>query len=279
MSQMFVSHQAADGVYKSDDFIYKHYASTDFTHTETHSHDICELLFVKKGDITYFVDGKSYQVTKNTLIISRPLKMHAIVANSYSVYDRHDILFDPNHHNAFLYGQIPKNIDVINFSGNELVCGLFKKMDYYCQNCEGEMLKDFLVHLTNEVLFHVLQAARNLEQSDICTVNPVIAQAIGYIDDHITSQLQIETICKELFITKSHLHHLFTTHLNTTPQKYIMFKKLHMAQMELQAGASPTDVCSRYGFSNYSTFYRNYVQCFGINPANGSNKKPEHVIY
>ena len=185
---------------RTDDFVYKHFSSTDFTHTDPHSHDICELLFLKKGDITYFVDGKSYPVSKNTLIISHPLKMHTIVSNSDSVYDRHNILFDPKHHGASLYEKIPKNIDVINFSGNELVCGLFKKMDYYCQNCDGEILKDLLSHLTNEVLFHVLLAARDLDQSSSYTVNPVIAQAIGYIDENITSALQIETICRELFI-------------------------------------------------------------------------------
>ena len=60
---------------------------------------------------------------------------------------------------------------------------------------------------------------------------------------------------------------MFVAQLNTTPKKYIMIKKLRMAQADLLAGGHPTEVAAHYGFANYATFYRNYKQYFGVVPS------------
>jgi AraC-like DNA-binding protein len=86
----------------------------------------------------------------------------------------------------------------------------------------------------------------------------------------------IDEICNELFITKSHLHHLFMKHLNITPKKYITSKRLAMAQREISFGAKPTDVYVKCGFSDYSTFYRAYKNQFGRPPSEKGDN--EHTI-
>lgn len=238
-----------------------------------HFHDRCELLFVKKGDITYIADGKSYRLSKNSLILSRPMENHTIIFNDTDVYERYNILFDHNAPLFSAYHEIPQGISVVNFNGNELVCSLFKKMEYYCNHLESEQLKQVLQHLTHEVLINILISAKEFEQGQMCTVNPVITKAIAYIDENITAPLQVETLCEVLYITKSYLHHLFAKHMNITPKKYIMLRKLHMVQRELAAGGNPTQIAVRYGFTNYSTFYRNYRKVFGSMPSDGESTK------
>ena len=174
---------------------------------------------------------------------------------------------------------LPKDLDVINLNGNELVCGLFKKMEYYCKNAEGQALHILLQHLTEELLYNVAQLSREQGVSSSGTANPVISQAIQYINENITEQLSIEMICKALFITKSHLHRMFMTHLNITPKKYIMVKKLRMAQAELQMGEHPTEVSAKYGFVNYATFYRNYKQFFGVVPSEWTDVRLENDAF
>ncbi len=253
---------------RSTDFYYDHTISENFDGTIlTHTHNTCELLFVVKGNLTYVVEGKKYPLSKNSLIVTRALETHALIANEATDYERYNILFDESTCGTEIFRKIPSNVDVINLNGNELVCGLFKKMEYYCGNSEGEILQTILQHLTSEILFNVILISREQNSSDACTANAVITQAIRYINDNITETLQIERICNALFITKSHLHRLFLTHLNTTPKKYIMEKKLRMAQAEMQTGTPPTEVAVRYGFANYATFYRNYKQHFGVVPS------------
>ncbi len=257
-----------------DDFLFRHITDWEFPgEMAVHYHDSCELLFIKKGDITYIAGGKSYRLSKNSLILSRPMENHTIIFNDTDIYERYNILFNPGLELFWAYHEIPAGISVVNFNGNELVSNLFKKMEYYGKHLDGQRLNQVLQHLTQEVLINILLSAKEFEQSQMCTVNPVITKAIAYIDENITAPLQVETLCEVLYITKSHLHHLFAKHMNISPKKYITLRKLHMVQRELASGGNPTEVAARYGFTNYSTFYRNYRKIFGAMPSDGESTK------
>ena len=61
--------------------------------------------------------------------------------------------------------------------------------------------------------------------------------------------------------------HAFKTELNIIPAyKYIIEKKLIYAHKDIIASILPTEVSSKYGFSDYSCFYRHYKNHFGISP-------------
>ncbi len=270
--------QATYSEFERDGFFYEHTVGQNFfVSFPMHAHSQCEVLFVAKGDITYAVEGKSYLIAKNSLILSRAQDTHSIFPNAPTEYDRYVLQFDEAKLGNNLVSKIPPDIDVINLNGNEMMCGLFKKMEHYCNNAEGEILLNLLQHLTEEVLFNVLLLSQKENVSDSYTTNPVITQAIRYINEHITEGLLLENICKELYITKSHLHRLFATHLNTTPKKYITGKKLRLAQADLQSGSLPTEVAAHYGFENYATFYRNYKQYFGVIPSSYTEVENDRI--
>ena len=152
-------------------------------------------------------------------------------------------------------------------------------MEYYCSNAEGDTLFKLLTHLTEEILFNIVLISQQQDISSKCTANATVLQAIEFINENITEPLLIETICDALYITKSHLHKLFMTHLNTTPRNYIIVKKLRLAQAEMQAGSSPTEVAARYGFGNYATFYRNYKGYFGVAPSHRTTVTIERKFF
>lgn len=256
-----------------DNIIFRHSYDNPSKDVPFHIHDICELVYLKKGSVNYTVEGKIYPLTKNNLVISRPLKLHALTMNQPTEYERYNILFDKKILSSTIYEQISPDIDVINFDGNSLVSDLFKKMDYYCVHFEGDMLQLLLTNLTEEILFNAEFAARNFTQSNLCTVNPLINGAIEYINKNLTLPLNIDTICRELHITKSHLHNLFVKHLKTTPKQYINSKKLTLAQQQLRSGAAPTDVYINCGFSEYTAFYRGYKKLFGHAPSEEQNSE------
>lgn len=265
---------------ETSNYYYGHTTAVDFFEViPTHTHSTCELLFITKGNMVYSVEGKSYPITKNSLIISRASEAHAIYPQEPTEYDRYDLIFDETTYGAELFAQIPKGIDVINLNSNELVCGLFKKMEYYCNNAEGDTLLKLLTHLTEEILFNIVLISQQQDMSSKCTANSTVLEAIEFINENITEPLLIETICEALYITKSHLHKLFMTHLNITPRNYIVTKKLRLAQSEMQAGSSPTEVAVRYGFGNYATFYRNYKSYFGVSPSHRTTVTIERKFF
>lgn len=264
--------------YQADDFVMSHIYMKKSSDYPLHSHDVCEMIFLKRGDISYIVEGKDYRLGKNCLFISRPTEMHAIKFHDNREYERYNILFDERKLPTDIYNRIPPGISFINFEGNTLISDLFKKMDYYCENFEGNILENLLLHLTEEVLCNVLLASKELKQDSVYTVNPMINKALEHIEANLTASLSIDSICNELYITKSHLHHLFVKHLGTSPKKYIVSKKMLLAQRELHTGAKPTDVCLNCGFSDYSTFFRDYKKYFGHAPSEETSVKVIRTI-
>ena len=265
-----------------DENLYFNHLSIDELDTEEfagepHTHDVCELLFLKRGTPKYFVEGKNYKLSKNTLVFSRPGDRHKVYFDESCLYERYNILYDEKKIPFDLYTRIPSNLDIINFDGNAVVCDLFKKADYYCEHFSGEKLGRLMSGLVEEIFFNISIAIDENEVSDhsSASANPFITAALNYIEENLTSNITIDSICEELYITKSHLHHLFINHLQISPKKYILSKRLNLAKKAIRAGHKPIEACMQSGFSDYSTFYRDYKNLFGHSPSRELDFEPD----
>ena len=241
-----------------------------------HSHNVCEILLIKRGNITYTVDGRQYRVSANDLIFTRPSDIHSLENNDSSVYERYNILFDEKKLPFNIFEKIPRMLDVIRFEDDHTVPNLFEKMDYYCAKLYGEELKMMLTNLIEEVFINIIIESQSAKEYQYIQTNDLICRAVEYIDEHILTLNGIEDICNSLFITKSHLHHLFTKHLKTSPKKFIIAKRLTLAQREINAGEKPTEIYQKCGFTDYSAFYRAYLNHFGYRPSD--KQTPQNMI-
>lgn len=253
--------------YRCENLIVDHKIYPSVKSFPPHIHDAYELLFLTRGEANYTVDGKTYYLTRGSLVITRPMSVHSITFHTAAEYERYDILFDADILSSDICALLPDTLDVVSFAGNSIISELFRKMDYYCANLSGQTLNAVLKHLTEEVLVNVSIAACQVEQNSEYTANPLVKHAVAYIDRHLTQALSVEQICAQLHITQSYLLHLFKKHLNISPKKYIMSKRLATAQMALRAGAKPVDVYKQCGFFDYSTFFRAYRNHFGHSPS------------
>lgn len=240
------------------------YENTKKQSMELHSHNVCELIFLKKGDVSYINDGKIYKLNKNSLVFTRPSELHAIIVDSDCDYDRYDILFSTDIIPPSLYEKFSSTTNVVDFEGNNIVKDIFKKMMFYSENFEGEELEKILSALIIEVCCNLALKQGNSVQS---SGNTVVDKAIDYIDENLTTLESITQICDELYIAKSHLHHLFKKHLNITPKQYLISKRLILAQREIYSGKRPTEVYEHLGFNDYSAFYRDFKKYFGYSPS------------
>lgn len=268
-------------VYKDENIAFNHSSiekiNPENFPDEPHTHDVCELLFLKKGNPQYFVEGRNYKLGKNCLVISRSGDRHKIFFNEPGPYDRYNLLYDEKKIPFDLYSKIPANVDIINFDGNSVVCDLFRKSDYYFEHFEGEKLGKLLSGIAEEIFFNISIAVSENSIGDNISAssNPIVTAALNYIDENLTSNLSIGTICEKLYITKSHLHHLFTSHLRISPKKYILSKRLNLSRRAIRAGQKPIEACMQCGFSDYSTFYRDYKNFFGHCPSEELNFEPD----
>ena len=139
-------------------------------------------------------------------------------------------------------------------------------MDYYCNKLSGDALRRTLIYLIEEVFLNILIKTNAQLKNYKLENNSIIMRAINYIDDNLLTITNIEEICDELYISKSNLHHLFIEHLNISPKKYIIEKRLNYAQRKICDGKKTTDVAEKCGFYDYSAFFRAYKKRFGYSP-------------
>ena len=272
-----------DNAYIDENIYFNHFFGEDIDIEEyagePHIHDVCELLFLKKGNPKYFVEGKNYKLGKNTLVFSRPGDRHKIYFEETGPYERYNILFDEKKLPFDLYTKIPPMLDIINFDGNSVVCDIFKKADYYCERFTGDKLGRLMVSMVEEIFFNISIAVddNTITDHSSASANPFVSAALSYIEENLTSNITIDSICEELYITKSHLHHLFTNHLQISPKKYILSKRLSLAKKAIRAGQKPIEACMQSGFSDYSTFYRDYKKAFGHCPSEELDFEPDRI--
>ena len=95
--------------YKDNQILYNHTIfknpmDTDF---EFHTHDICELIFLKSGNVSGIIGEKTYKLNENSLIIFRANVPHKIRIDDNTAYERYDILFDENILANQIFNKIP----------------------------------------------------------------------------------------------------------------------------------------------------------------------------
>jgi len=254
--------------FQDDSLLYNHvtYLRLNEDAFYLHTHSVCELLFFKSGKASYIVDGRSYSLRKNSLILTRPGSVHYIRIENSEPYERYNILYDAAALLPNMLNKIPAVYEVFHFGGNQVVMDLFEKMDQYAELYPPQEYSRLLHLLIEEVFHHICLATRTLGTAETSD-NPLIQQAILYIEENMAQVISIDEICRALFITKSHLHHLFMRHMHISPKKFILQKRLSTAQQAIRAGAKPTNVYQMCGFSEYSTFYRAYKAYFGHKPS------------
>ena len=230
-----------------------------------HFHEAWELLFLIRGDVTYRVGGKSYKLRRGDVVLSRPTVLHRIEPSPKERYERFNVILDASIIPERIMAALPPEVDVFSFGATGRIVDMFDRLVDYA----GRFQEEELLLLARGM---ILELMCNLAASDGYAVgqtvtNPLIAVALRYVDEHLTEISGIDEMCEHLYITKSHLHHLFTTHLGVTPKRYINSKRLLLAQRMIRQGRRATEVATEVGYADYATFFRGYKKYFGYPPS------------
>ncbi len=269
--------------YASDEF-WAHYsedASIAAKGIAPHVHNVFEMIFLIEGDLTYIIGEKVYNVTDNYLILTRPNLRHIIKFNNKKAYRRYVITFDKSIIHPQIYDMLPSDLDVITFRDPRHITDLFEKYSFYSNHIDGDALKKILTHITEEIFLNII-ISREISPEQISKIpyvtNYIIERANAYIDKNLMYNFSLEALCNELYISKSSLHKLFVKHLEITPKKYIIAKRLTMAQKLLRANYKPTEIYAKCGFSDYSSFYRDFKNFFGYPPSDEINQRLDNQM-
>ena len=244
-----------------------------------HTHECYELLYFVHGNVSYYIDGHFYRLRPHDLILTRPSQPHQIVLDENTEYERYLLQFNERIVPSALLSRLPRDKHIISTEDVPLIFQSFQRTDAYCAKLDVAVLDHLFSALVCEILSNILMDERPDDLSDTLTAHPTLDRALSYIDQNLHHSLTVEHLCRELYVTKGHLHHLFLKHLKTTPRRYIVEKRLFRARRELRQGKPPMLVAQECGFSDYTSFYRNYKFVFGYPPSEETSIDPiENIL-
>lgn len=113
-----------------------------------------------------------------------------------------------------------------------------------------------------------------------------IQNAVDYIEDNLTSQLNINDIAAKAFVSPFYFQKIFGVLCGFTVGEYIRCRRLALAAQELSAGSSRVlDIALKYGYESQDSFSRAFTKFHGITPSSAKEKgaklkdfAPIHII-
>ena len=214
--------------------------------------------FPESGGISY-VNGIAYPVAKGNVLCAVPGSM------------RHSVLHFKAHYvkcktdNPILISLLRQLPVITAFGENDvLVKKLFQQISWHCDlNDPVHML--YAEAKLLELLFRLINKNQLEGQSQIS--NPLIRQAVKFIDLNYQKDIKLESIAKEVGLTPVYFHNLFMKTTGQTPHEYLLEKRLSAAK-ELLTGSdmSLVNVAAECGFSSQSYFNAVFKKYSGTTP-------------
>ena len=87
-----------------------------------------------------------------------------------------------------------------------------------------------------------------------------------YIQDHLQEHLSLDELAKKFFVSKYHIAHVFKDNIGLSVHQFITKKRLKLCQEAISGNMSITEAYHKFGFGDYSSFYRAFKKEYGISP-------------
>ncbi len=268
-----------------DKILVNHFRTAEDYYDDFHIHNNYEIYYYMDGEIDFFVNKSRYHMNKGNLLFFNTQDVHKAVNLSHDVpYERFVIQFDPStirkmgtektHLLACFEEEKPDHQNIITLD--------LKQRQYYEQTANqllhAMQMADFgsdilpytyliqLLILINKVYYNSPYHEQNI-------MPPQVMATLDYLDTHLTEDLSLDRIAKDLAISKYHLSHVFKKNTGTTIYQYVLIKRIALSKTLLMEGKSVTEACHGSGFNDYSNFIRTFKNITGISPGSFSNKE------
>ncbi|EOT25489.1 hypothetical protein C805_02118 [Eubacterium sp. 14-2] len=247
---------------------------------EFHYHDFNKIIIFLSGNVTYFVEGKAYDLKPWDILLINNHDIHKPVIDPGTAYERVVIWLQPD----FIREQKDRSCDLSRcfttatekrFNLIRLNHRLQADMQTILQQLESSLTStefghealsqayflQFMVYLNRIFLPEISQPDFSASRYD-----RQIADILTYISLHLGEDLSNETLSRQFYVSKYYLMHKFKEHTGYTLHAYVQQKRLLHAKDLIQEGTPVLKASSLCGFSDYSTFLRAFRKFYGFSP-------------
>ena len=257
-----------------------HYRDLYLNEVALHHHDFYELYLFLSGDVDYNIESRIYHVTPGDILLISPNELHQpMFGSDQQTYERIVVWIDKAYLRqtanfgpclARCFDQAAeRHTNLLRPDGNTVQI-LTALLEQGMEAADGEKFAGEL--FSDTCLLQMLGILNRLAERT--SQNPeirdksgsVVAQVLGYNNEHYSEDLSLDLLANKFFISKYHLSREFNRLVGTSVYRYIIQKRLVMAKQMLGEGVPSSEVYQHCAFGDYSNFYRAFKAEYQISP-------------
>lgn len=229
-----------------------------------HYHNNFEIYFITKGNVTYFIDDRIYEVQAGDLVIIPDRVLH------YTKYygDRHSRKLI-NCSRRYIPSALLPTISTFfylyrNPSTVKDVLELFEKIEK--EYTSPDSMSEEIITLYMHMLFYTLE--RNKENCiDVESQNRYTGEAVEYIKKNFSQKITLGEAAKNLSMSPEHLSRTFRKETGIGFNRYLNLIRLQHAETLLKTtDMTVSEIAEACGFEDSNYFSHKFKELYGISP-------------
>lgn len=264
---------------------YQYIVDNEFSQSNTtraHYHSCYELVYYFRGNgYNDYMPSKKQQQQKtlvyDTRIIPKKSQRFEVKDGSFIIYKPYTV------HNEVLVGAskvfaivfaVPEEWNIENcvmVDTDDRVAKNIEKIRKEYANKKYEFHTEINALLT-QILIRVMRQSFDTQRE-----NPSIQQAINYLDDYYTTEINLQHLAQSIGYSLDHFRFLFKEETGISPKKYILQKRIALAKKQISHSNLPlVEIASSCGYDDYYQFATYFKKEIGMAPSQyRKNKKTQ----
>lgn len=230
-----------------------------------HFHSALELVYVQKGAMEAILNGKAYCIKSGELLVVPSYTVHR-----YHTPERSDTLvmtvplaYIP----AFQRILSEKTFSLCHVHAGALSAEVGRCMQR-CRALERQSPDSMAIRGYSHVILALLTEGIPLEDVRKQADDALVRNILTYLHDNYRTPLSLKTTASKFGYSASRFSHIFNQHIGCSISEYINTLRCRQAAAALLDGEeSVTQAAMSAGFNSMRTFYRAFMNVFGVTPS------------
>lgn len=232
-----------------------------FEKHEKHVSRICSedvVVFVFDGVLRFVENGVPIEVKKSQYYIQKAgLEQRGIEPSDIPKYFYI--------HFSGSYSKLPNMVPISGSYDPALLMPLFKRLDLLEHDITSNLLEKTCI------FYHILSIL--YQKNIVSDLKHMLAKKIFFdMEQNYDHNITIGMLAEKYHYSKNYITRVFHDNYKITPYQYLLLLRLKKAyQLLLNSTKSIQQICDECGFSEYSVFYKQFIDKYHLSPSNLRN--------
>ncbi len=262
----------------SEDFEIFYYSDINFRSVPAHTHSYFEFYIFMEGDVAMEIEDRTYDLSFGDIVVVPVGISHRAIVRSPEKPYRRFVFWISQKYFERLTAESPDYGWLIQRAAKS---GKYisRLAESDCHTLQAKLIRlleevhtdrfgknTMLILAVNELILSLTRRVYETEETRRSGEEDLLSSLISYIGTHLEEDLSLDSIASRYYLSKYYLSHMFKKQFGISLHQYIVKKRIQSIAELLAAGENASTASVRFGFQDYSVFYRAFIKEYGISP-------------